>query len=71
MQGKEIFAYFSASRQVLRPTQPHIQWIVGGFCRRYNGRIVKLTTDLHPVPKSRMVELYLRCPTLLHDVVLN
>jgi hypothetical protein len=32
---------------------------------------VKLTTELHLVPRSRMVELYLYSPTSRHDVVLN
>jgi hypothetical protein len=32
---------------------------------------VKLTTHLHLVPKSRMVELYLHSPISLRGVVLN
>jgi hypothetical protein len=35
------------------------------------GRGVKLTTHLHLVLKSRMVELYLHSPTRLHGAVLN
>jgi hypothetical protein len=35
------------------------------------GRDVKLTTSLHLVPRSRMVELYLHSPMCLHGVVLN
>jgi hypothetical protein len=34
-------------------------------------RSVKLTTDLHQVARSGMVELYLYSPTRLHGVVLN
>jgi hypothetical protein len=29
---------------------------------------VKLTTQLHPVPKSRMLELYLHSPICLHGI---
>jgi hypothetical protein len=32
---------------------------------------VKLTTHLQPVPKSRMVELYLHSPIFVHGIVLN
>jgi hypothetical protein len=36
-----------------------------------SGRGLKVTTHLHLVPRSRMVELYLNSLTLLHGVVLN
>jgi hypothetical protein len=39
--------------------------------RWYSGRSVKLTAQLHPVPRLRMVELYLRFPIRPHGVVLN
>jgi hypothetical protein len=32
---------------------------------------VKLTTNFHLMPMSRMVELYLHSPTHLHGVVVN
>jgi hypothetical protein len=32
---------------------------------------VKLTTHFHLVPRSRMMELYLRSPIFLHGIVLN
>jgi hypothetical protein len=32
---------------------------------------VKLTTDLHLVPRPRVVELYLHSPICLHGIVLN
>jgi hypothetical protein len=35
------------------------------------GKGVKLTTHLQLVPRSRMVELYLRSPICLHGIVLN
>jgi hypothetical protein len=36
-----------------------------------SSRGVKLTTDLHLVTTSRMVELYLHSPIRLHGIVLN
>jgi hypothetical protein len=41
------------------------------FPWRYRCRSVKLTTHLHLVPTSRMVELYLHSPIRLHDIVFN
>jgi hypothetical protein len=43
----------------------------GLYPRGYSGRGMKLTTDLHLVPRSRMVELYLYSPICLHGIVLN
>jgi hypothetical protein len=43
----------------------------GLFPRGQSGRGVKLTTHLHLVPRSRMVELNLRFPICLYVVVLN
>jgi hypothetical protein len=37
----------------------------------YSGGSVKLTTHLHLVPRSRMVELYLHSPICLHGIVLK
>jgi hypothetical protein len=37
----------------------------------FSGRGVKLTIHLHPVPSSRMVELYLRSPMRLHGLMFN
>jgi hypothetical protein len=52
--GARDVLLFTASRPVLGPTQPPIQWVPG------NGRRgVKLTTNLHLTPRLRMVELYL------------
>jgi hypothetical protein len=36
-----------------------------------SGRVVKLTAHPHLVPKSRMVELYLRSSILFYGMVLN
>jgi hypothetical protein len=39
--------------------------------RGLSGRGMTLTTELHLVPRSRMVELYLHSPIRLHGVVLT
>jgi hypothetical protein len=56
------FAYPAPSRPALGPTQPPVQWVPGALSLGVNGRVVKLTTHLHLVPRSRMVELYLHSP---------
>jgi hypothetical protein len=43
----------------------------GLFSRGLSGRCVKLTTHLHLVPRSWMVELYLCSPIRLHGIMLN
>jgi hypothetical protein len=43
----------------------------GFFPGGKSGKDVKLTTHLHLLPKSRMVELYLHSPIRLHGIVLN
>jgi hypothetical protein len=37
----------------------------------YSGRGVKLSTQLHLVPRPSMVELYFHSPIHLHGIVLN
>jgi hypothetical protein len=37
----------------------------------YSGRGVKLTTHLHLVPRSRMLELYFHSPIYLYGIALN
>jgi hypothetical protein len=41
------------------------------FLREENGWRVKLATHLHPVAKSRTIEMYLHIPIHLHGVMLN
>jgi hypothetical protein len=41
------------------------------FPRDKVSRGIKLTTQLHIVPWSRLVELYLHSPIYLHVIVLN
>jgi hypothetical protein len=59
-KGREIFLFSTASKPALGATQPPIQWYpkLCGWC-------VKLTTHIHLVPRSIMVELYHNSPTLL------
>jgi hypothetical protein len=65
-QVQGIFLYSTASKMALWRTQPSTQWLLGAL---YLG--VKLTGHLHPVLRSRMVELYLHSPIHLHGMVLN
>jgi hypothetical protein len=39
------------------------------FPQDYSGRGVKLTTHLHPVPRSRMVDIYFHSPIYIHGVL--
>jgi hypothetical protein len=54
----------------LGPTWP-IQWIPEVLSPGQCGRDMKVTTHLHQLPRSRMMELYLQSPICLHGVVLN
>jgi hypothetical protein len=67
----EILQFSTASRTALWPTQPHIQCIPGwgGFPRGKSGRGVKLTSHLHLMKTSRMVELYLNSSIYLHCIL--
>jgi hypothetical protein len=49
-----MFLFTTASRPALKPTQPPIQWIPEVFPWWQTGRGVKLTTQFHVVPRSRM-----------------
>jgi hypothetical protein len=64
-RGK-ISPLFMASRQALEPTQPPVRWIPKAFSQG-----VKLSTHLHLMPGSRIVELYSMLPIHLHGMVLN
>jgi hypothetical protein len=65
---REIFS--SPQRPDWGPTQPPIKWVTGGSFSG-NGCGMKLTTHLHLVPRSRMVELYLHFTMCFHGIVLN
>jgi hypothetical protein len=58
--------FFSAAQR------PDLLWIrPDSYSMHIDGRRAKLTTHLHLVPRSRMVELYLHFLIRLHGVVLN
>jgi hypothetical protein len=61
------FSLLHSVQTALGSTQPPVQWVPGG--KTAGGE--KLTTHLHLVPRSRMMELYRHSPTRLHGVVLN
>jgi hypothetical protein len=65
-QRQESFLYSTASKLTLGPTQLHIQWVPG-----FLSPGVKLTTHLHLLPRSRIVELYLHSAIRFDGVVLN
>jgi hypothetical protein len=58
MQG--ILLLSITFRQSLGPMQPSTQWVPGVDSVGSGGRGVKRTIRLHPVPRLRMVELYLQ-----------
>jgi hypothetical protein len=64
-------ARFFSAPQRLGPTQAPIQWVPGALPRGWSGRGVKLTSHVHLVPRSRMVELCLHSPICFHGIVLN
>jgi hypothetical protein len=68
-----IFRYIfsAASRPALGPSQPLVQWVpaVISLGIKWLGR--EVTSYLHLVPRSRMVELYLHSLICLHGIVLN
>jgi hypothetical protein len=69
-QGQD-FSVSIASRPALGPTQSLIQWVSGALSPGVKRRGVNLTNQLHLVPMSRIVELYLHSPTRLRGIVLN
>jgi hypothetical protein len=57
------------------PQRPDMLWgspslLLNGY-RRLSGRGLKLTTDVHLVLKSRIVDLYLHSPIRIYGTVLN
>jgi hypothetical protein len=68
-RGK-IVLFFTASRPALGPTEFPIQWVLGALSLG-DKVTMKLTTLLHALSRTRMVELYLHSPKCLHGIVLN
>jgi hypothetical protein len=63
--------YTTASQPALGLNQPPLQWAVEAFSLGLSDRDVKLTTRLHLMPRSRILELYFHSSIPLHGVVLN
>jgi hypothetical protein len=74
--GKDKGFFFSS------PQHPDLLWALPASCQMGTGSFfsgdkrglgvgVNLTTHLHIVPRSKMVELYLHSAIRLHEVVLN
>jgi hypothetical protein len=60
------------SKPALRITQPHIRWTSAALLfREQKARDMELTTHLRLILRSRIVELQLYSPILLHGMVLN
>jgi hypothetical protein len=53
-RGLGIFLFITASRTAMGPTQPPTQWVPGAPSLGLSGQVVKLTTHIHPMPRSRM-----------------
>jgi hypothetical protein len=62
-RGKGFFPLASVFRPALRPAQPPVQWVPGVLSPGVKrGRGVKLTTQPHLVPRSRMSRSYTSSP---------
>jgi hypothetical protein len=57
-EGARVF-FFTASGPALGLNQPSTQWVPQALSPGLNIRSLKLTTHLHLMPRSGMVELYL------------
>jgi hypothetical protein len=57
---------FFSSRPAPAPTQPPIQWVLGALLQ---SKAAELTTLLHLMPQSRIVELYLHSPICHHGIM--
>jgi hypothetical protein len=64
---QNFFLFSTAYRPALVTPQPSIQWVLGDIFPSVKRRDVNQTTHLQLVPRSRMVELYIRSPIRLHD----
>jgi hypothetical protein len=72
LMGRRIFLSTTASRPALEPTQPPIQWVQGVFLWGLNARVVKLTTHIHLVPRSKNAWSYTSTPPIrLHELLLS
>jgi hypothetical protein len=69
--GSRDFLFSTECRKALGPTWCPTHWVPEVFCPGKTGRGAELTTHLHLVPRSRMLELHLHSPIPLHGVLLN
>jgi hypothetical protein len=69
--GQRIFLFSTACRPALGPTEANTQWVPAAVSPMVRGRVVKLITQLQPVSRLRIVELYLHFPICPQDIVLN
>jgi hypothetical protein len=69
-RGKRVFAYSTASRPALKPTQLPMEEISGAFSPGIK-RTGRVPNKMHPVPRSSIAELYLLFPIWPRGRVLN
>jgi hypothetical protein len=70
-RGKKFFFTPQRPDWLWDPPSLLYNWYRGHVPQGYSGLMMKLTTNLHLVPRSRMVELYLHSPIYLHSTVLQ
>jgi hypothetical protein len=70
-KGKRFISSPQRPELLLWPTEPPIQWTLGGGVLSLGVKRpgVKSTTHLHLVPRSGMVQQYLHSPIRVHDVL--
>jgi hypothetical protein len=71
-RGLGIFLFITAFITALEPTQPPIQMVTGALSLKVSGRVVKLTTLLDLVPRSKNAWSYTSTPSIrLHGVMFS
>jgi hypothetical protein len=71
LQESGYYLFDIILQPVLVPTKLPIQLMARIYPRGLSGRDLLPTSQLHLVPRSTMMELYLRSPVCLHGVVLS
>lgn len=61
----EIFLLSVTFRLILGPNLPCIQWILKSSFPSDKAAVIKVTTHLHLVPRSRMAKQYLHSPCFM------
>jgi hypothetical protein len=70
-KGKKFFSTLQHPDRLCGPLTFLSKGYWGLFPKGETGRSVKLTTHLHLVPRSRLVELYFHSPIRLHGVAFS